>query len=64
MEWRSVQVWLPRVSTSGGQSMGRVVLEEVVAEVVAEAGEREVDFLVRAAHSAMEVQVRQLCLGV
>lgn len=58
-------MWLPRVSTSGGQSGGRVgrVLEEVVEEVVGgnwEEGEAEMDFLVRAAQSAMEVQERQL----
>lgn len=29
MECRSVQVWLPRVSTSGGQSGGRVRADEV-----------------------------------
>ena len=68
MEWRSVQVWLPRVSTSGGQSSGRVRAVEVVEAVVVvvvveeegEVGSWEGCLLVRANQSATEVQVRHL----
>lgn len=66
---RSVQVWFPRVSTSGGQSWGR---EEVVEGAVERAeeslaadedeeasGEVE-DVFIMASQLAEEVQVRQL----
>ena len=59
MEWRRVQVWLPRVSTSGGQSGGRV---GVVVEGGEEEGEDEGPVLcfIIASQSEEEVQVRQL----
>lgn len=66
MVWRSVQVCRPKESTSGGHSEEREEVEGVVAarcwrEDVA-AGllvEKAVPFIM-AAHSADEVQVRQL----
>lgn len=64
MVCRSVQVERPRVSTSGGQSGGRVAGVEVVVVAggrVEEDEERGLDFcLIMAAQSATEVQERQL----
>ena len=70
MLWRRVQVWFPRVLTSGGQSDDREVVEELEAlEVLApvDLGDRAdavdeeaIDFLVRAVQSETEVQERHL----
>ena len=56
MEWRRVQVWVPRVSTSGGQSGGR----GGVVVVVEEEDEGPVLCFIIASQSDEEVQVRQL----
>ena len=57
-------MWLPRMFTSGGQSGGAEVLEvlEAVGAVAVGDGadEAAIDFLVKAAQSATEVQERQL----
>lgn len=65
MEWRRVQVWVPRVSTSGGQSVGRAVVCGGVGVLVVRGEEEEegwvpVDFFIIASQSAEDVHVRQL----
>ncbi len=57
MVWRRVQVWRPRESTSGGQSVVGVAVVERAGDCLGEV-EREVRIM--AAQSAEEVQVRQL----
>lgn len=64
--WRSVQVWLPRVSTSAGQSaggLGRIwvaVCEGGVGAGREEVPDLEVWALTMAAQAPTEVQLRQL----
>ena len=61
---RNVQVWFPRVSTSGGQSWGREDVVEgegaLAADEDEEASEEVEDAFIMASQLAEEVQVRQL----